>query len=307
MNSSLLLAIACVFILVIGAVVALVIMLLKPNLGRSKDAKAISANTAKPTRKGWQSWLLPVGIALILLIWTFWGALFFLAVVWVLRMDPSPDASFTVSKNEQNTAKRIYTWLFWSPIFTVPIFMGIALNLSNSATINERVLSALVPLILHAFLLLGMTSKSAFVYRHTQQGILLIALRAGTASLAISMGSSPYDGLGLFFLSNGALWLIGSIVGWNQIFNSKCWFMDRKGETIILMDIENKKIVTPESQTIQPNEADKKLEQFLTSMNTYEKQITKEKALEAFRSGILGEVRKNAVNILSILGEVEKF
>ena len=54
-------------------------------------------------------------------------------------------------------------------------------------------------------------------------------------------------------------------------------------------------------------ETDKKLEQILNGMSAPEKQIAKEKALEAFQSGIQGEVRKNAMNILSILGEVEKF
>ncbi len=296
MNSSLLLAIACVFILVIGAVVALVIMLLKPNLGRSKDAQAISAETAKPTRKGWQSWLLPVGIALILLIWTFWGALFFLAVAWVLRMDPSPDASFTVGKNEQKTVRRVYKWLFWSPIFTVPIFMGIALNLSNSATINERVLSALVPLIVHAFLLLGMTSKSAFVYRHTQQGILLIALRAGMASLAaLNIGDS---GIILFLFGNGLLWFIGSLAGWSQINDDKCWFMERKGETIILTDV------------VQPSQANAVTNQTLNnkrkSLDTPGMTTARQKAIHAFQSGT-PELKKRAVAVLSELGEVEKF
>jgi len=293
----------CTSVVILVALVALVYMLFnkKPN-------KVVVADTsaAKPSKP--QKWLLPLGIAFIIAIWTIWGALFFIAVVWLLRMNPGSDISFTVSSNEKKAARQVYTWLFWSSIIAVPIFIGANFDTSSESTINERVLTALIPLIIHILLLTGLTSKSAFVYRHTQQGILLIALRAGMASLAAAIAQSYTDyAIMLFLLGNGALWLFGSLFGWSQVSDGKCWFMERKGETIVLMDIKSGKIVAPESQTIQPNEADKKLEQILNSMNAHEKQIAKEKALEAFQSGIPGEVRKNALNILSILGEVEKF
>ena len=174
----------------------------------------------------------------------------------------------------------------------MPIFLISAANTYSDSTNNEHVLTALVPLIFHLPLLLGLTSKSAFVYRHTQQGILLIALRAGMASLAVSMGRYPDDGIGLFLLGNGALWLFGSLVGWNQITNGKCWFMDRKGETTIM--------------TVENLPAQKHIEQSQASIQRYKSDEAKQHALAAFRSGDR-ETQKQAVQLLETLGEVEKF
>lgn len=300
MNSSIFLAVLCVGMIVTAAIVALIYLLLNPQKGAPKATQKLPANESP--KRNWQIWILYAGIALILTIWTIWGALFFLAIIWVMRMNPGSDTAYTLTNNEKSTARRVYTWLFLSPLITVPIFIGTAGNASNNPTINKFVLAALIPLIIHAPLLLGLTSKSVFVYRHTQQGLLLIALRAGLASLAaINLENHWENTLLLFFFGNGFLWLVGSIVGWSQISSGKSWFMNYKSEQIILQK-------PPAAQVIQAvTEEDKKLEQLLNSMNATEKQTAKEKALEAFRSGIPGEVRKNAMNILSILGEVEKF
>jgi hypothetical protein len=254
------------------------------------------SETPKPKRVGW---LVYFGIAIIIAFWTALGALFFLLVVWVLRRNPGSDVSFMFGRNDQKVARRVYTWLFLSSFTTVPIFLIAASNTYNS-TNNERVLAALFPLIVHLPLLLGLTSKSGFVYRHTQQGILLIALRAGFACLA---AMTVNDNLGiailLFIFGNGGLWLIGSIVGWSQTASGKCWFMDRKGEKIILAEA-----IQPE----QPNESikDKQLDNPPKFHNTKDADIAKQNALHAFRTG-MPAVRKRAVEILSEIGEVEKF
>lgn len=243
--------------------------------------------------------LLYFGIAFIIAIWTELGALFFLVIVWVLRLNPSSDVSFTLGRNDQKTARRIYTWLFLSSFLTVPIFLIAATNTYDS-TNNELVLTALVPLFLHLPLLLGLTSKSRFVYRHTQQGILLIALRAGMASLAaLNMEDHIDNALLIFFFGNGALWLIGSIVGWSQVSNRKCWFMERKGE----------KLLTPEATQPEKTKTplqDKELEDMLKSLDAPGTTTARQKALHAFRTGT-PEIKKRAVAVLSQLGEVEKF
>jgi len=288
----------CVAVIVVLAMVGLVIFFFT-----SSNKPKPQTETVKPENQrnsGWRSWILYFVMALVLTIWTSWGALFLLAVVWVLRLNPSSDASFTLSNNEKKTARRIYTWLFLSSIITVPIFVGTVFNLSYQSTTNERVLAALTPLFVHVFLLLGLTSKSAFVYRHTQQGLLFIALRAGIASLAaVNVESHTDYALLLFFLGNGALWLIGSAVGWNQITNGKCWFMERKGE----------KILTPEStkpqKTSTPIE-DKELNDILKSLDAPGMTTARQKAMHAFRTGT-PEIKKRAVAVLSQLGEVEKF
>ena len=184
---------------------------------------------------GWKSWIVHIVIAIILAFWSIVAALFFLGVVWIMRQNPNPDSGLLVGSTEKSTARRVYTWLFFSPFLIVPLFLFIIISsYSGSSSNNEKVLTALVPLLLQAPLLLGLTSKSVFVYRHTQQGILLIALRAGMAATALCIGDYPEDGLGLFLVGNGLLWLFGSIWGWTQINHGECWWMKSKGEVVAI-------------------------------------------------------------------------
>ena len=273
------------------------------NAGARK--KSQTAATAKRTpHKNWGIWILYLGIALILAIWTIYGALFFLGIAMLLFLDPSTQASNVVSDREKKSARQVYTWLFWSPLIAFPIFIAQLFEIyDNPSTLNAQVLAALVPSLVHIPLFLGLTSKNRFVFRHVQQGILLIAIRTGMASLvALNLNSHLDYAALLFFIGNGSLWLSGSMLGWNQIANGTCWWMDRKGEQIILQAAQPVNKVAPTAA-----ELDKKLDQILNSMSAKEKQTAKAKALEAFQSGIQGEVRKNALNILASLGEVEKF
>src|SRR5258706_2930373 len=106
-------AIMCVSVSVLMALTALIYMLVKPKKNTSKATQNTSSNDSQKTqRRNWQIWILYFVIALIIAYWTIWGALFFLAVVWVLRTNPSSDASLTISDNEKKTAQRVYTWLF---------------------------------------------------------------------------------------------------------------------------------------------------------------------------------------------------
>src|SRR5260221_744139 len=104
---------------------------------------SVSLGPKKPTSPKKKNWLIPIIIACLIGIWSALAGLFFIAVVWLLRLNPGADASITLSDNEKKIARRIYTWLFLSPIITVPIFIGTVSNVSYSATTNERVLSAL--------------------------------------------------------------------------------------------------------------------------------------------------------------------
>lgn len=295
MSTSILLAMLCIGVIVIAATVALVYLLTHPKGNINAPQKLLASEPQKQPKRNWQIWILYFGIAIVLAIWTIWGALFFLAIAWVLRTNPSPDASFTLNNNDKKTARRIYTWLFLSSIITVPIFISAASNIYNS-TINECVLTALLPLILHIPLLLGLTSKSAFIYRHTQQGLLLIALRAGMAGLtAINVEDHIDYALLIFFFGNGSLWLIGSLIGWSQITNNKCWFMDRRGEKLIIAH-----------DGIENLPAQKHIEQSREFIQRYKADDAKKHALAAFRSGDR-EIKSQAVKLLETLDEVEQF
>jgi len=294
MNSVLLSSMLCIAIIVVAALIGLVVILFRPARDKSNTTTGLSSATAKPARKDWKSWLPYFGIALILAIWTIWGAVFFLVVVWLMRQNPGVGSDLAVSENEKKTARRVYTWLFWSPLLTVPVFI-IALISNYDSSVNGRVLAALIPLILHTPLLFGLTSKSAFIYRHTQQGILLIALRAGLASLAVAAGRNPEDGLWLFLLGNGGLWLFGSIWGRNQVNRGDCWLMRRKGEAI--------EVVAGGVGNFAPHVHLEKSREFV---QRFKKDEAKAHALAAFRQGNR-EIKLQALWVLGVLEEVERF
>ena len=296
MSSFLLSSMICIAAIVFAALVGLAIILIGPRRGKAEDAKpASSAGTAKRPRRSWQSWLPYFGIALLLAIWTIWAAPFFLAVVWLMQQDPGEGTEFKAGEKEKKTARQVYTWLFWSSLLTVPMFM-IALFTADNTSTNGRVLAALIPLVLHTPLLAGLTSKNGFVYRHTQQGILLISVRAAVASLAASLGQDPGDGLWLFLFSNGALWLFGSIWGREQVKRGECWLMQRKGESIQTAVGSGVADLTPQVHL-------EKSREFIQQFN---KEAAKAHALAAFRKGNRDD-RLQALWALDVLEEVEKF
>lgn len=260
---------------------------------RTEDQKE---QPRKRQHTGWQSPFAFISIALVIALWTIWGALFFLAVVWITRQDPGADSSFTITEKEKKSARGIYVWLLFSPILILPIFVALLLNLDfPEANTNTRAFISLVPLIVQVLLVTGLTSKSVFIYRHTQQAILLIALRAAVATLAISIGSYPIDGIWLFLLGNGSLWLLGSLWGLDQVSRGECWLMEQKGEAPAGK--------TGEAEDISPQIH---LERSRECLKRHEAAEAKKHALAAFRGGDR-EIRSQAVKLLSALHEVKEF
>lgn len=259
-----------------------------------------------------KKWILSIIIAIIIAFKSIAGGLFFLAIVWLMQINPHPYSKTwpAPSDKDKKNAKRIYTWLLLSSFITVPIFAYSVLNLSYRSSINERVLSALIPLIFHTVLLFGFNSNSPFVIRHSQQAIFLVALRTGMAALAINIGSDPEDGLGLFIIGNGSLWLFSTIWGRNQISRGKCWWMEKKGETIVTKvrgDLKSEMAdLTSEFKQTQELSPKEHIHLSDLSLLRQNKSQAKEHALAAFWLG--GEdTKKQAVEILDELGEVEMF
>ena len=282
---------------IIVVLAVLLLAILSTNDSSKNDSQTASSRSVKQSNQGWNSWIPFIGIALVIAFWTIWGALFFLIFIWLMRFDPKPyskEIPFPTD-TEKKTAKRLYTWLILSPFITVPIFILAALNFSYSSSTNERVIAALIPLIFHVPLLFGFTTKSPFVFRHTQQAIFLVALRATTASLAISIGG-PGDGFWLFIIGNSVLWLSGSLLGFDQIIHGECLLMERKGE----------KILSTESAKVDLPQMDKELEEMLKSLNAKDALAAKTTALNAFRAGT-PETKKRALEVLFKLGEIEEF
>lgn len=259
--------------------------------------------TTQPPKRSSRHWIAYLVIALILALWSILGAAFFLLVVWIALQNPPADMISAVGKTEKSTARRVYTWLFVSSLFTVPFFIIlVASSYSRNTTNNQHVLHAIIPLLFHLPLLLGLTSRSRFVYRHTQQGILLIALRTGLAALAVSMGSYPEDGLWLFLFGNGSLWLFGSIWGWVQINRGKySWMKEKDG--LVAAGPES---ALPKIDPLTQLSPEKYLEYSKFYLRRQLKNSSKEYALEAFRRGDV-DVKRQAVRVLDELNEVEYF
>src|SRR4030095_8366589 len=98
----------CTAAIVFAAIILLAMVLLNPNHAIVKNLQSrLNGLTLGRLAK----WILSLFRALILAVWTIWGALFFLAVVWLMRQNPGSGTNFKVSENEKNTAKRVYTWL----------------------------------------------------------------------------------------------------------------------------------------------------------------------------------------------------
>lgn len=242
-----------------------------------------------------RKWILPFIIALVIAFKSIPGGIFFLTIVWLMRRDPGVYTKSipAPSDKDKKTAKRIYTWLLLSSFISVPIFL-ILVGISYGEPSNDLVLAALMPSIIHVVLFSGLNSSSAFVFRHTQQAILLVALRAGMAALAVNIGSYPEDGIGLFLLGNGSLWLFGSLWGRNQAIRGDCWWIKQKGE-IIVRTIEQ----------LERFSAQENLE-FGRRLIPYNQEVSTTHALMAFRRGD-PNIKKQAVELLDKLGQVEIF
>ena len=269
-----------------------------------KDTEASMGTQAKRQKKSSKRWIVFLVIAMILSLWSGAAALFFLLVLWITLQNPRRELSTVISKTEKRVAWRVYIWLFISSIFTVPLLIYLLLEAySDYSSSNELVLIALLPALLHMPLLLGLTSKSIFVYRHTQQGMILSALRAGIAAIAVTIGRYPYEGIWLFLLGNGSLWLFGSIWGWVQVSRGECWWLKQKGD---MTTISNESIPLPKIESNVKLSPEQYLEFSKWFLKRQLKNSAKEYALEAFRRGDY-EIRRQAVRVLDDLNEVEYF
>jgi len=279
------------------------------RITRPKTSRTINnnSNTAENQHSKKPNWAWPIIIAILLAFWSVIFALFFLAIIWIMRLNPKADSKEIPfpSEKDRKRARGTYIWLLLSPFLNVIVLLiGVFNSYSSRTPTNEWVLIALLPLVFHLPVLARLDSNSPFVFRHTQQAIFLLALRASMTSLALNIGSSPDDGILLFLFGNGFLWLVGSIWGLNQANHGKCWWIGRKGEKVLSKDAvpTEKPVSRDKMEKPIPNE---ELGELLKSLNA-EGSNARQIALNAFRQGT-PETRKKAVTVLSKLGEVEKF
>jgi hypothetical protein len=216
-------------------------------------------------------------------------------------------------KEEEQRSRRFYWLLLLSPFVTVACAgMGFVF-LPYDAPFHLRLIAAGVPGLFFALLLFGWLSPHLYVRRHMQQALLLAGLRLASGLLFLGLLEETF----LWFLSNGSLWLFGSIWGWSQVVRGDCWLMRRLGE--------GKQLPRPwtKAQKAQPSPAKKSPSaaqlnvvgaldgrqalsraQFLLDRHQVEQAVVYLTA--AFRAGPV-EVRQQAVARLEAIGEVELF
>jgi hypothetical protein len=289
----------------IGLLLSIILLVVGMTLAKPRSEKQRVASADKPKKqanKGSKVWILYLAVALLLASKTIWGALFFIAVVWIMRLNPGhPSNGFSIptikTMREKNAISGLYSWLALSSLLTVPFFLILLFELPSTPSIDQRVLTALTPAAVHLPLLLGLLSRNILVFRHTQQAILLIAIRAGIASLALIIGSVGLDEMLIFsLLGNGTVWLFGIIWGFHQVKYGTCWLMERKGEQIL----------TDGKAQADSLPVDQELEVIANSLAVQDPLNARVKALDAFRIGTT-KTKRQATEVLSKLDEVETF
>lgn len=287
MNSTTLLALFCGSILLTVGVLGIAYLFFTSH----KSKKATKTDTTKHVQKRSQSWLIPIIIALVIAFWNVSLAIVYLLIVWVLRLKPKEELSHIVTDEERKDCEKNYKWLRNSSFFTIPLFF-IAL-FSNNA---HPFVAAFLPFLFHIRLIGRLKTENLYVYRHTQQSLFLLLLRAGTA---IAIFSSFYmSGFLVFIIVNGSLWFFGTNWEIKQVKTNDCWLMRRRGEEILVPQIS--------ISDDKPVVLDKATTDMLKNVTKEEKKAESQKTLNIFRTGTRQD-RKKAVLILAELGEVEKF
>jgi hypothetical protein len=244
-----------------------------------------SAKAGKPKK---HNWFVPIIIAFIVAFWSVTIALFFLLIVWAWRLNPKSELSDVITVAEKKICETNYRWLRNSSFITIPVFF-IALIMGTPPAI-----AALIPFVFHISLLRRLNTESLYVYRHTQQALLLLLVRAAAASLIFSTFYGS-EGFWAFVIVNGSLWLFSTNWEISQVMLNRCWLMEHKGEKIILPNAKPDIVAT----NTEHNET-------LKSADARDVATAREQALQSFRTGT-PEMKKRAFTVLTGLGEVEKF
>ena len=129
-------------------------------------------------------------------------------------------------KEEEQRSNRFYLLLLLAPFITVPWAIVGLMPLSYYAPLHLRLIAISVPGLVYLLLLFGWLSPHRYVRRHMQQALLLAGLRL--ISSLLFLGLLQLDCF--WYLSNGSLWLFGSILGANQLSRGDCWLMRQLGE-----------------------------------------------------------------------------
>src|SRR5215216_2973500 len=100
--------IASVLLCLILFIIVVVVLMIFFLVSQKKDAQPAEAQSAKRIQHRSKAWMAYAIVALLLALWSIIAALFFLAIVWLMRQNPAPGSSSTISDTEKRTARRVY-------------------------------------------------------------------------------------------------------------------------------------------------------------------------------------------------------
>ncbi len=125
-------------------------------------------------------------------------------------------------------ARKVYNWLFFSPLLAGPCFLYYADFVGNGGDMEDSLFAAAMPLLAQLPLLMWASSSDKFVKRHAQQALLLVlAMAVAAFVLAMAFGG---EGIAGFILIGGLIWLVGVFKGGQQVNEGTCTLMTRFGE-----------------------------------------------------------------------------
>ncbi|TAK14681.1 MAG: hypothetical protein EPO32_00710 [Anaerolineae bacterium] len=200
-------------------------------------------------------------------------------------------------------ANAAYNWIKWISLITVPWMIYAQSDLNSRSSLLDWAWAGLVPASLHLLLLPRATRDSSlFVRRHTQQALMLVALRAATTVWLI--GLTRGDGFPLWLLVNGTLWMWGSTRGKLQVKRGECWLMRRRGE-VHLLPTANGHVEFPSTPVdFVPADVKAAWDQAGRYLQAKRPELAKKHYLIVFREGPPAW-RARAIEALRKLGEVE--
>jgi uncharacterized membrane protein YhaH (DUF805 family) len=207
----------------------------------------------------------------------------------------------------------VYWWLFWSPVVTV-LWMIIAITATDMSSRSQAnwVMPVLLSGLPHLVLLFGLRSKHLYQRRHTQQALLLAAIRV--VSSVLFVGVMRNQGVCLWILINGSLWLGSSMWGLGQVRRGECWLMTVMGDDETLprpwaLPTKPAPTATPAQPAsgFEPSPIPRTLlirgQELVQSGQPAEAIVC---FISVFRNGS-PELRRQAVNALEQMGEIEVF
>ena len=211
-------------------------------------------------------------------------------------------------------ARRVYLWLLFSPVLTVPCLGWNALSLSFRADFLEKAWALAVPLVFHLVLLPWLLSPKLFVKRHAQQGLFLVGLRYLSALLFLGVDLN----LDWFVLVNTGLVVLGYLIGMSQVGRGASSLMVLLGEEGLLPGSSSNAGLTQAAGEAKPALAPRRAASRQAAgpaekLRLGRRALIEEKPKlaagcfsEAFRDGD-HETRQEALSMLELMGEVEVF